>query len=241
MPKKVIRRYKRSVDKKQNKEINQLKKKVSKLSKSEEKKWYDTNQLSKAISTTPAVDPFLGLTVWNSAASNANETRQNSRSGNSIVMTSLKLDGLVYIDQNFASPDVNNIVRLLLVQMTDDNQSAPAATDILETNDVNSFYKLKGTRRYKIHYDKRFYLQNVEQTAATTAGMSATTSTEPFRKRFIIKAKIPKKGLKVTYSQGSISGNGPVVNGFFLLSVSDSGTISHPAMIYRSRLRFLDN
>ncbi len=241
MPKKVIRRYKRSVDKKQNKEINQLKKKVSKLSKSEEKKWYDTNQLSKAISTTPAVDPFLGLTVWNSAASNANETRQNSRSGNSIVMTSLKLDGLVYIDQNFASPDVNNIVRLLLVQMTDDNQSAPAATDILETNDVNSFYKLKGTRRYKIHYDKRFYLQNVEQTASTTAGMSATTSTEPFRKRFIIKAKIPKKGLKVTYSQGSISGNGPVVNGFFLLSVSDSGTISHPAMIYRSRLRFLDN
>lgn len=241
MPRKVIRRYKRSVDKKQNKEINKLKKKVSKLAKTDEKKWYDTNQLSKAISTTPAVDPFLGLTVWNSAASNANETRQNSRSGNSIVMTSLKLDGLVYIDQNFASPDVNNIVRLLLVQMTDDNQSAPAATDILETNDVNSFYKLKGTRRYKIHYDKRFYLQNVEQTAATTAGMSATTSTEPFRKRFIIKAKIPKKGLKVTYSQGSISGNGPVVNGFFLLSVSDSAAISHPAMIYRSRLRFLDN
>lgn len=241
MAKKVQRRMKRSVDKKQNKEINKLKKAVAKCCKVTEKKWYDTNQLSKAISTTPSVDPFLGLTVWNSAASNANEIRSNSRAGNSIVMTSLKLDGLVYIDQNFASPDVNNIVRLLLVQMTDDNQSAPAATDILESNDVNSFYKLKGTRRYKIHYDKRFYLQNVEQTASTTAGMSATTSTEPFRKRFIIKAKIPKKGLKVTYSQGSISGNGPVVNGFFLLSVSDSGTISHPAMIYRSRLRFLDN
>lgn len=242
MPKKVMRSYKRSVDKKQNKEINKLKKKVKTLEKTDEKKWYDTNQLSKAISTTPAVDPFLGLTVWNSAAANANETKQNSRSGNSIVMTSLKLDGLVYIDQDFASPDSNNIVRLLLVQMTDDNQTAPAATDILETNDVNSFYKLKGTRRYKIHYDKRFYLQNPGQYFGNSSGANnVSTATEPWRKRFIIKAKIPKKGLKVTYSQGSISGNGPVVNGFFLLSVSDSGVISHPAMIYRSRLRFLDN
>ena len=240
MPKKVIRRYKRSVDKKQNKEINKLKKKVSKLASNTEKKWYDTNQLSKAISTTTAVDPFLGLTVWNSAASNANETRSNSRAGNSIVMTALKLDGLVYIDQAFASPDSNNIVRLLLVQMTDDNQSAPAATDILESNDVNSFYKLKGTRRYKVHYDKRFYLQNVPQEPEGQT-YNSPTSTEPWRKRFIIKAKIPKKGLKITYSQGSISGNGPVTNGFFLLSVSDSAVISHPAMIYRSRLRFLDN
>ena len=180
---------------------------------------------------------MLDLDVW----SGSNTLRQNQREGNTIVLTSLKFDGLVYIDQNFVNPDYNNIVRLILVQMTDDNIAAPAGSDILETDDVNSFYKLKGLRRYKIHYDKRFYLQNVEQTASTTAGMSATTSTEPFRKRFIIKAKIPKKGLKVTYSQGSISGNGPVVNGFFLLSVSDSGATSHPAMIYHSRMRFLDN
>jgi len=86
MPKKVIRRYKRSVDKKQNKEINKLKKKVKKLANNTEKKWYDTNQNSKAISTTTAVDPFLGLTVWNSAASNANEIRSNSRAGNSIMI-----------------------------------------------------------------------------------------------------------------------------------------------------------
>ena len=112
--------------------------------------------------------------------------------------------------------------------MTDDNIAAPSGSDILETDDVDSFYKLKGQRRYKIHYDKRFYLQNPDQGTTMTA-------TEPFRKRFIIKAKIPKKGLKVTYSQGSISGNGPVVNGFFLLSVSDSAAISHPAMVYHSR------
>ena len=180
---------------------------------------------------------MLGLNVW---AGN-NEQRQHEREGNSITMLSLKFDGLVYIDQGFASPDYNNIVRVLLVQATDDNQTALTAADILETVDVNSFLKIKGTRRYRVHADKRFYLQNVEQTAATTAGMSATTSTEPFRKRFVINAKIPKKGLKVSYSQGSISGNGPVTNGFYIVAVSDSGTISHPAMIYKSRMRFLDN
>jgi len=240
MPKRVMRRVKRSVDKKQNKEISKLKKAIEKCCSVTEKKWNDTNQSSKAISTTPSVDPFLGLTVWNSGASNANETKQFSRSGNSIVMTSLKLDGIVYIDKDFASPDANNIIRLMLVQMTDDNQTAPLSTDILQTNDVNSFYKLKGTRRYKIHYDKRFYLQNTNQTYSSSSAIMPT-NVEQWRKRFIIKAKIPKKGLKVTYSQGSVSGNGPVANGFFLLSVSDSGVISHPAMIYKSRLRFLDN
>jgi hypothetical protein len=226
------------VDRVQNKKIKKLQTEVKKLKKADEKKWNDRVQNSKAISTTVALDPMLNLDVW--AGNNTN--RQNEREGNTIVMTSLKFDGLVYIDQNFASPDSNNIVRLILVQMTDDNIAPPSGSDILETNDVNSFYKLKGLRRYKIHYDKRFYLQNPGQYFGNSSGANnVSTATEPWRKRFIIKAKIPKKGLKVTYSQGSISGNGPVVNGFFLLSVSDSAAISHPAMVYHSRLRFLDN
>ncbi len=228
---------KRSVDAKQNKAIKDLKTKVAKLVQADEKKWYDTQVTSQAVSTGGAVNPMLDLNVW--AGNNA--ARQNEREGNTLVVTSLKFDGLVYIDQTFASPDYNNIVRIMLVQMTDDNITAPNLSDVLETVNIDSFYKLKGQRRYKVHYDKRFYLQNVEQTASTTAGMSATTSTEPFRKRFIIKAKIPKKGLKVSYAQGSISGNGPVQNGFFLLAISDSGTISHPAIKYHSRMRFLDN
>ncbi len=244
MPKRTLKRsynlktyLKTSRDATQDKQIKRLKTEVSKLKKADEKKWYDTNRPSTAISSAGFVQPMLGLNVW---AGN-NEQRQHEREGNSITMLSLKFDGLVYIDQGFASPDFNNIVRVLLVQATDDNQTALTAADILETVDVNSFLKIKGTRRYRVHADKRFYLQNVEQTASTTAGMSATTSTEPFRKRFIINAKIPKKGLKVSYSQGSISGNGPVTNGFYIIAVSDSGTISHPAMIYKSRMRFLDN
>ena len=122
-------------------------------------------------------------------------------------MVSYKIQGQVYIDQNFASPDVNNKIRIMLVQMTDDNIVQPALTDILEdpTGDraVYSFLKIKGQRRFKVHYDQLFDLQNVEQTASTTAGMSATTSTERFRKTFKISAKVPKTGLKVSYAQGS--------------------------------------
>lgn len=128
----------------------------------------------------------------------------------------------------------------MLVQATDDNQTALAVTDVLETVDVNSFLKIKGTRRYKVHADKRFYLQNPQQ-ERSNPDYRNTTATESFRKRFIINAKIPKKGLKVSYSQGSISGNGPVTNGFYIIAVSDSGVVSHPAMTYKSRMRFLDN
>ncbi len=247
IPKGFIRKRpkRRSVDARQNKEIKKLKTQVKKLSKADEKKWYDIDQSSTAIPLSGSVQPLLALDVWNSQASNANEVRQNQREGNSVLITSHKIKGQVYIDQNFTSPDVNNKVRIMLVQMTDDNITAPALTDILEdpTGDraLYSFYKIKGQRRYKVHYDKLFDLQNVEQTASTTAGMSATTSTEKYRREFRVNLKCPKAGLKVSYAQGSISGNGPVVNGLFLIAYSDSAVLSHPAMFYRSRMRFLDN
>jgi hypothetical protein len=239
MPKRPLKRsynlktyLKSSRDVKQDKQIKKLKTEVSKLKKADEKKWYDTDRPSTAISNSGFVQPMLALNVW---AGN-NEQRQHEREGNSITMLSLKFDGLVYIDQGFASPDANNIVRIMLVQATDDNQTALAVSDVLETVDVNSFLKIKGTRRYRVHSDKRFYLQNTTQNVTPY-----DTPTEPFRKRFQISAKIPKKGLKVSYSQGSISGNGPVTNGFYIIAISDSGVISHPAMIYKSRMRFLDN
>lgn len=232
---------KKSKDAKQDKEIKKLKKEVDKLKKGDEKKWYDLDKPSTAIPLAGSVQPLLALDLWDGT----NTNRQNQREGNSLNMISYKIHGQVYIDQGFASPDVNNKVRIMLVQMTDDNITAPALTDILEDPSgdraIYSFYKINGQRRYTIHYDKLFNLQNVEQTAATTAGMSATTSTESFRKEFRINAKVPKSGLKVTYSQGSVSGNGPVVNGLFLLAYSDSSVVSHPAMFYRSRMRFLDN
>ena len=242
IPKGFIRKRpkRRSVDAKQNKEIRKLKKQVKKLNKADEKKWFDIDKPSTAIPLSGSIQPLLALNVWD----NNNTNRQNEREGNSLNMVSYKIKGQVYTDQNFASPDSNNKVRIMLVQMTDDNITQPALTDILEdpTGDraIYSFLKIKGQRRYKVHYDKLFNLQNVPQEPSGQT-YNSPTSTENFRKEFRIKAKVPKTGLKVSYSQGSISGNGPVVNGLFLIAYSDSGTISHPAMFYRSRMRFIDN
>jgi len=234
------RRVKRTVDAKQNKDIKKLKKDVKKLTKADEKKWYDTIRPSTAVSTAGIVQPLLNLNVW---AGN-NEQRQHEREGNTLNMLSYRLQGEVYIDKDFASPDSNNKVRIMLVQMTDDNQALPVLGDILENPTgpelLFSYYKIKGTRRFRIHYDKTFNLQNTNQTYSSSSAIMPTT-TEPFRRTFNIKAKCPKTGLKISYSQGSISGNGPIVNGLFLVAFSDSGVISHPALHYKARMRFLDN
>ena len=201
---KLGRKIKLSTNKRQDKEIKKLKTQVKKLSKGDEKKWYDIDKPSTAIPLSGTVQPLLALDLW----AGDNTLRQHQREGNTINITSLNIKGQVYIDQNFASPDVNNKVRIMLVQMTDDNLALPALTDILEdpTGDraIYSFLKIKGTRRFRVHYDRLFNLQNVEQTAATTAGMSATTSTEKYRKEFRVRAKVPKSGLKVSYQQGSV-------------------------------------
>lgn len=227
-------------DVRQTKEIKKLKTQVKKLSKGDEKKWYDVDKASTAIPLSGTVQPLLNLDLWD----NTNTNRQHQREGQSINVLSYTIKGQVYIDQGFASPDSNNKVRIMLVQMTDDNIIQPALTDILEdpTGDraVYSFLKIKGQRRFKVHYDKLFDLQNVQQ-QHTNQIYYSSTATERFRKNFVIKAKIPKSGLKCSYAQGSISGNGPVVNGLFLIAYSDSAVISHPAMMYRSRMRFLDN
>ena len=245
IPKGFIRKRpkRRSVDAKQNKEIRKLKTQVRKLSKGDEKKWFDIDKPSTAIPLAGTVQPLLNLNVWGGTD---NTAKQNERTGQSINVMSYKIKGQVYIDQYFASPDTNNKVRIMLVQMTDDNIIQPALTDILEdpTGDraVYSFLKIKGQRRFKVHYDKLFNLQNPGQYFANASGANATsTATESYRKEFRIKAKLPKAGLKASYAQGSISGNGPVVNGLFLIAYSDSGVLSHPAMFYRSRMRFLDN
>jgi hypothetical protein len=238
----VRRTKKRTVDAKQNKDIRKLKKEVKKLSKADEKKWFDIDKSSTAIPLSGSIQPLLALDLWDGT----NTNRQNQREGNSINMLSYKIKGQVYLDQFFASPDANNKVRIMLVQMTDDNITQPALTDILEdpTGDraIYSFLKIKGQRRFRVHYDKLFNLQNPGQYFGNSSGAAnVSTATEMFRKEFRISAKVPKSGTKVSYAQGSVSGNGPVVNGLFLIAYSDSGVVSHPAMFYRSRMRFLDN
>jgi hypothetical protein len=220
---------KKNVDARQNSEIKKLKTQVKKLNSGIEKKFYDIDKSSTAVPLSGTIQPLLALNIWDGVNTNV----LNERQGQSLNMLSYTIKGQVYIDAGFTSPDANNKVRIMLVQMTDDNITQPALTDILEdpTGDraIYSFLKIKGQRRFRVHYDKLFNLQNTRQNSQTYM-----FPVEEWRKEFRIKAKIPKAGLKVSYAQGSVSGNGPVVNGLFLIAYSDSGVVSHPAMFYRS-------
>ena len=254
MPKGKRKSYKkRSVDRKQSRDIKKLKDKVSRLVKTDEKKFVDLNVDANnptAIDSTGLAHPLLRIPVWdtnntNLTAAEINTARLSAREGKSVTLTSIKIEGIVQVPWGLTS-DSNNVVRIMLVEMTDDIQTLPQIRDILgyststsTGHDFLSGYRLSGPRHFRVHYDKKYLLQNYKQSNSTE------TATERFRRRFVIKAKLPKKGLKVDYQydyDGSLGSNPvPMSHSFFLMAFSDSTTAAHPEMYWRCRIRYLDN
>lgn len=242
MPKRSGKRkrtYKRSVDRKQNKEIKKLKSSVAKLVSVKERKFYDfqmsstvgsgNNGISTNLTAIPAYQPTV----------TAHAMIQQRRERNSCLMTSLTIKGLVSIPYNQGvTRDYSNIVRILLVRSNDDNGNPITYDQVLESplDLETSFYKIdnQGGRKYDIMYDKTFFLQNNHQRD------EEHTPVEPWRKRFTIKAKIPKRGLRLEWPNTNISGN-PTKNGMYLLCLSDSAAVSHPVVSLYGRLRFIDD
>ena len=254
MPKGKRRSFKkRSVDRKQSRDIKKLKDKVSRLVKTDEKKFVDLNVTANAptaISSTGIAHSLLRIPVWIpnnvlQTAAQINTSRLSAREGKSITLTSIKIEGIVQVPWGLTS-DSNNVVRLMLVEMTDDIQTLPVIGDIIgyststaTGHDFLSGYRLSGPRKFRVHYDKKYLMQNYKQSNSTE------TATERFRRRFVIKAKLPKKGLKVDYQydyDGSLGQNPiPMSHSFFLMAFSDSTQAAHPEMYWRARIRYLDN
>jgi len=239
---------KRSVDRKQNKKIAKLSKQVKTLIKADEKKVYDDYLSSSGITSSGHVQPMLNIPFWVTNVANSNNKRLYFREGDSINVTSMVIKGMVQIDSSSATlADLNNIVRIVVVRMTDDNPAAPTMSDIFDGTApngdyYNAFFKVGGSRRYQKLYDKRMHLENPTQSCTASAGYFACMS-ENWRKRFVINVPLPKSGLKVDYSAQAITGANPVTNGIYLLAVSDStaASVVHPKWRFDSRTRFLDN
>ncbi|AXH74222.1 MAG: putative viral capsid protein [Circoviridae sp.] len=235
----VRKRRKRTVDASQNKKIKSLEKKVKLLGNLDEEKWVDA-AVSTNVTTTGTVTPLLNFPTW----AGSNVTRPYSREGNSLVLTELKMQGMVQIpgSNTVASNDASNRVRIVIIK-TMENGATPAYTDIFENSDIDSYYKIKGKFRYKQMFDRTYNLTNLFQASAALINLSAVgNSSERWRIPFKVnlKKKLGKSGTKCTYSALGGSGANPVNNGLFLLTLSDSGAISHPFVKYRSRIRFLD-
>lgn len=227
-------------DRKQDKKISKLEKSVKKLVQQDEKKWVDAST-NVNITTTGAVTPLLNLPTW----AGSNLTRPYSREGNSILLTDVRMRGMVQIpgSNTVASNDANNRVRISIIK-TFENGATPAYTDIFENTDIDSFYKIKGKIRYEVMFDKTYNLTNLYQASAALINLAGVgNSSERYRIPFSVnlKKKLTKAGTKCTYSALGGSGANPVDNGLFILMLSDSSAVSHPYVKYRSRIRFLDN
>jgi len=239
------RKYtKRSTDRKQNKKIAKLSKQVKTLIKADEKKLYNDFLAQSGITSSGHVQAMLDIPYWQTNVANSNDKKQFFREGDSINVSSMMIKGVCKIDSNSSTlADLNNIVRIIVVRMTDDNPAAPTMVDILDdsVDYIDSFYQVGGTRRYQKLFDKRYSLQNPTQSCTSSAGYFAC-QVEPWRRQFNITVPIPKSGLKVDYKSGALTGANPVTNGIYMLAVSDStaASVVHPQWYFNSRTRFLD-
>lgn len=225
------------VDHKQNKDIKYLKKKVKELTDPIELKWCDNLSAGGSISSSGTVTSLTNLTVW----AGSNLTRHLAREGTTVVLTSYRFKGLVQIPMTGVSLDSNNRVRIIIVRIID-NANSPAITDILQTNDIDSFYKIGGQVKYAKMFDKTYNMTGFTQTVTT--GQSALGQCkESWRHPFNVdlKKSIGKTGLKLTYNATSGSGDDPNNNGMYMLLISDSSVPTHPTIKYKSRMRFRDN
>lgn len=241
MPKRSGKRkrtYKRSVDRKQNKEIKKLKSSVAKLVSVKERKFYDFQVDSAVGATVSGINVNLtGIPAYQPSVT-AHSMIQQRRERNSCLMTSMTIKGLVSIPYGQGiTRDYENMVRILLVRSNDDNGNPITYDQVLQDPGdlATSFYAIdnSGGRKYDVMYDRTFFLQNNHQRDEDS------TPVEPWRKKFTIRAKIPKRGLKLEWPNSNISGN-PVKNGMYLIALSDSAAISHPRVQLYGRIRFID-
>lgn len=226
----------RTVDRKQNKDIRDLKKTVKSLIETNELKYLDRKE-DLSVSTTVQIIPLNNPTLW---AGN-NTTRHQQREGASFLTMSYRLKGLVKIDPDAVSPDYENRLRMMVV-LTKDSTTPASITDILQTTGFETFHKIKPPHDYKVLYDRVFNLQGVIPSAISGSTRNAT-STERFRIPFDIKLgkkHFGKSGCKAQWEEndGAVA---PRQGALSLIVFSDSSVVSHPVVNGFSRLRFMDN
>lgn len=239
---KVGRMVLRPVDRQQNKKIKTLNAKVKRLNKANEKKYLDAG-ISQLPTTTVQKFPLNGMAVF----AGDNNLRHEQRQGQSIVMTSLRIRGLVEIDELALdpAPAANNRVRILIVYSPDSSTPTNLSDILSKPTSIDSHYRIKPPEPYKILYDKTFNLQNVRQYFANASGAQAISSTTE-RYRIPIKINLGKKAFGKSGTKSSwVVGAGAVApsrGALTLMSYSDApANTAAPTVELESRLRFLDD
>lgn len=256
MPAGFLRKYRRrkitfkkkSVDKKQNKDIKVLKEKVKNLSSAVEVKFLDTVTSKTDLTTLVQNKHITDLSPWDSNSVVANAERNERREGNSVLIKSYTYRGIVEIPQNDSAPRAAR-VRMMVVHTPD--SEAPVITEVLTTpsagNDthiIDAFKKIKPANPYDVMYDKTFLLQSTIPDAISGTTRNAT-AVEPFRRKFNINLSFHKNPLKCTWAQGQATA-APIQGALTLFVFSDvqetggDPNLNNPRISGLSRMRFMD-
>jgi len=181
-------------------------------------KSYVRSQINQAVETK-----YYDVTQTDSPSTTATITQINSvaqgdgaddRSGNVIFANSVMIRGHVDV------ADTTNYVRVLLFVDGNSNGTAPTASNILQVaSDPKSPINIVNRHRFRVLRDMYF--------AVSTYGPGSLDF-----KEFVKLGR-----LRMDFNDTDTTAR---MNGLYVMTMSDSGAASHPAVKWYSRLRFTD-
>lgn len=155
-----------------------------------------------------------------------------TRIGNKITVKKVRCRFLF----NVSSQDIYNQVRVIIFTVPDPGSVSAAPNDILETLNVQAFYKKNGKIKFKIHKDFTVKLGQYKASVTTATGALALNGhTYPCFATRDITVNFPK-GLDVWYRDQNAGA--AQKNQLGLLLISDSSVIPNPSVQLMTRLHF---
>ncbi len=180
---------------------------------------------------------------WTGQGMISDGTERDERIGNKITVKSLQLRFRVSYATGsvLSTSDQFNRVRMIVFVIKDiNNTSPPGITDVLQSNEVDSFYKKDSEVKYTILYDHMWNLQNpvypvktgVGDTPPSTLIAVQSVAYPPF-KSVKHTIKFPK-GLALHYKGAPATQ--PILNSIGIALISDSSVPGHPFIDMNTRL-----
>lgn len=252
--------FKKSVDKKQTKQIKQLQKEVKELQEPIERKFLDT-VFSQQLKVTDIANGLVSQKVLNNVlpagftgGSTGNQDILSQRVGKNITMDSLHIRGSIFYNpDNLVNPGANAKVRILIVCYPQylgnaggsdiGNVLTPASAITNQDCWVNAHYNRFPKSEYTVLYDKTYMLQN-QTSEIDSVSTSQNIPVYPNRKFLIIKEKIKGAMRKAEWGTlESISNpNRSVIVMYAIPDITDaqSSVNETPKVNFNCRLHYLD-
>lgn len=219
-------------DMKQDKEIEKLVKKVKQIETDAEVKWADEYSIGSALYNDGLVNNPL-------SPGPAQGDGATQRTGNQITLTSWHLKAIFLSNVALLEP---TRIRCLVVIDNDFNGTNPTLATILDNNTVTDLTlaprRQDYIKRFKIIYDKMFYLQpNVIKDYDPTTGNTSEVIRTGKHINLFLKIRHKIQYISTSGSTADLTGYVPL---FYAVSDRAEGSGQHPIMSFAGRVHFKD-